>query len=56
MLSTIKNILGPKTQRNKYPYLFITGSGGTGKSFIINLITKDLKSKKSKYLLLAPTV
>jgi PIF1-like helicase len=55
VLSTIKNILGPKTQKNKYPYFFITGSGGTGKAFIINLITKDLKSKRSKYLLLAPT-
>ena len=55
IVSTIKNILGPKTQKNKYPYFFITGSGGTGKSFILNLITNDLKSKKSKYLLLAPT-
>jgi hypothetical protein len=55
VLSTIRNILGPKTQKNKYPYFFITGSGGTGKSFLINLITNDLKTKRSKYLLLAPT-
>src|SRR5205814_7086710 len=52
---TIRNILGPSHQRNKYPYFFITGSAGTGKSFIINLITDDLKKKKSNYLLLAPT-
>ncbi|GET00557.1 AAA family ATPase [Rhizophagus clarus] len=55
VLSAIKNILGPKTQRNKYPYFFIIGPGGTGKSFIINLIVNDLKNKRSKYLLLAPT-
>ncbi|CAB4375482.1 unnamed protein product [Rhizophagus irregularis] len=30
-LSTISNILGPKNQKNKYPYFFITGSAGTGK-------------------------
>jgi len=38
------------------PYVFITGPAGTGKPFIINLITNDLKNKRSKYLLLAPTV
>jgi hypothetical protein len=54
-LSTICNTLGPKHQRNKYPYFFITGSAGTGKSFIINLIVENLKRKGSKYLLLAPT-
>src|SRR5688572_3212189 len=32
-LSTICNTLGPKHQKNKYPYFFITGSAGTGKSF-----------------------
>lgn len=47
--------MGPKHQRNKYPYFFITGSAGTGKSFIINLIVENLKRKGSKYLLLAPT-
>lgn len=54
-LSTICNTLGPKNQKNKYPYFFITGSAGTGKSFIINLIIDHLKSKQSNYLLLAPT-
>ncbi|GES98056.1 AAA family ATPase [Rhizophagus clarus] len=49
------NILGPKNQKNKYPYFFITGSAGTGKSFIINLITDHLKNKHSNYLLLTPT-
>ena len=47
--------MGPIQQKNKYPYFFITGSAGTGKSFMINLITNDLNNKKSKYLLLAPT-
>ncbi|EXX64060.1 Pif1p [Rhizophagus irregularis DAOM 197198w] len=55
-LSTIRNILGgPSHQKNKHPYFFITGSSGTGKSFLINLIINDLKSKRSNYLLLAPT-
>jgi len=41
---------------NKYPYFFITGSAGTGKSYVINIITNWLKqTKKSNYLLLAPT-
>ena len=55
VLSTISNTLGPKQQKNKYPYFFITGSAGTGKSFIIKIITEDLKRKGSNYLLLAPT-
>jgi hypothetical protein len=55
VVSTIKNILSPKTQKNKYLYFFITGPAGTEKSLIINLITNDLKNKRSKYLLLAPT-
>lgn len=55
VLSIICNTLGPKHQKNKYPYFFITGSAGTGKSFIINLIIDDLKKKRSNYLLLAPT-
>ena len=54
-ISTIRNILGPKHKKDKYPYFFITGSAGTGKSFIINLITEDLRKKRSNYLLLAPT-
>ena len=55
VISTIRNILGPKHKKDKYPFFFITGSAGTGKSFIIDLITEDLKKKKSNYLLLAPT-
>jgi hypothetical protein len=55
VISTIRNILGPIHQKHKYPYFFITGSAGTGKSFILNLITKDLSSKKNNYLLMAPT-
>ena len=54
-LSTLRNILGPIHQKNKYPFFFITGSAGTGKSFLLNLIVNDLKNKKSNYLLMAPT-
>src|ERR1043165_1958486 len=39
----------------KWPYYFITGSAGIGKSYIINLIINMLKRKRSNYSLLAPT-
>ena len=55
VLSTLRNVLGSSNQSNKYPFFFITGSAGTGKSFILNLIINDLRSKKSNYLLMAPT-
>ena len=44
-LSIISNILGPKNQKNKYSYFFVTGLAGTGKSFLINLIVENLKKK-----------
>ena len=39
----------------KWPYFFITGSAGTGKSYIIHMIVNLLKQRRSNYLLLAPT-
>jgi len=42
-------------QENKYPYFFMTGSAGTGKSFMILHITNMLKSKNIKYTLLSST-
>ena len=40
----------------KYPFFFITGSAGTGKSYMIDLIIDWLKkTKKPNYLLMAPT-
>ncbi|RGB35413.1 hypothetical protein C1646_759413 [Rhizophagus diaphanus] len=40
---------------SKHPYFFLIGSAGTGKSFIIHLITNSLTNKKTEYLLMAPT-
>jgi hypothetical protein len=55
VFTAITENLGP-LQKKKYPFFFITGSAGTGKSFMINLIIQWLKvSKKENYLLLAPT-
>ncbi|GBB91982.1 hypothetical protein RclHR1_19480001, partial [Rhizophagus clarus] len=44
-------------QRNnsKHPYFFLTGSAGTGKSFITQQIVNFLTKKNIKYLLMAPT-
>jgi hypothetical protein len=53
-MQTIKNYLGPRDSQH-YPYFFITGSSGTGKSFIINLIINELNHKNQEYLLMAPT-
>jgi ATP-dependent DNA helicase PIF1 len=53
-MQTIKNYLGPRDGQH-YPYFFITGSAGTGKSFITNLIINELNSKNQDYLLMAPT-
>src|SRR5204863_8639078 len=53
-LSTISMYMG-RNNGVKWPYFFITGSGGTGKSYIINMITNILNQRRSKYLLLAPT-
>ena len=39
----------------KWPYFFITGSAGTGKSYITHMITNILNQRHSTYLLLAPT-
>jgi hypothetical protein len=53
-MQTIKNYLGPKDGQH-YPYFFITGSAGTGKSFITNLIINELNDRNQNYLLMAPT-
>ena len=39
----------------KHPYFFLTGPAGTGKSFMINLITTYLANSHKNYLLMAPT-
>src|SRR5438034_286011 len=52
-LSTLKAYLGKRNAR-RWPYFFITGSGGTGKSYLIHLLVNSLRNDRSKYLLMAP--
>ena len=39
----------------KWPYYLITGSAGTGKSYVIKIITNMLLHRRQNFLLLAPT-
>ncbi|CAG8746174.1 1411_t:CDS:2, partial [Ambispora leptoticha] len=48
------NSWGPETA-GKYPYFFLTGSAGTGKSYLLHMIVNFLKSKRINYLVIAPT-
>ena len=41
--------------RTKYPYYFLTGAAGTGKSHCVRLFVQFLKQKNIPFLLLAPT-
>ena len=54
LYNTIVSNLGP-LQSKKYPFFFITGSGGTGKSYMTRLIIDWIKSQNKTYLLMAPT-
>jgi len=45
---------GPAYQK-KHPCYFLTGAGGTGKSYMINIITDYLTNNHKNYLLMAPT-
>jgi hypothetical protein len=40
---------------SKHPYFFLTGSAGTGKSFMIQQLVNSLTNQNKKYLLMAPT-
>ena len=53
-VQTITNYLG-KRRVNKFPYFFITGSAGTGKSYVINILINELRRRGGNYLLMAPT-
>jgi ATP-dependent DNA helicase PIF1 len=53
-LNTITTYMG-QNDGTKWPYYFLTGSAGTGKSYIINMLIKTLEENGSNYLLLAPT-
>ncbi|CAG8491664.1 8488_t:CDS:2 [Paraglomus occultum] len=52
-ITVLTNMMG--SHRNQWPYFFLTGSAGTGKSFIIHLFRNHLHSRRIKYLVLAPT-
>ena len=54
VISTLNSYLG-KRDTHHWPYFFVTGSGGTGKSYIIHLLVNMLKNRHSNYLLIAPT-
>ena len=39
----------------QWPYYFLTGSAGTGKSFVIHHFRAHLQQTRKKYMVLAPT-
>jgi len=53
-LDCLTNKFGPLS-RTKYPYYFLTGAAGTGKSHVTRLFVQFLDNKKIPFLLLAPT-
>ena len=53
-MSILRSYLGKRVEQ-KWPYFFVTGSAGTGKSYIIHLLVNALKNDRSKYLLMTPT-
>ena len=46
---------GSLKETKKYPHFFITGSAGTGKTYLTKQIIQYLKSINKKFLLMAPT-
>ena len=54
ILNLLTNSWGQK-EYLKHPYFFLTGSAGTGKSFMVQQIKDYLTNKNIKYLLMAPT-
>jgi len=54
IMNILTNVMGSKTNK-QYPFFFLTGSAGTGKSFIIQQFKLFLERSKRPYLLLAPT-
>jgi len=53
-LDCLTNKFGPLSRHN-YPYYFLTGAAGTGKSYVANLFVQFLQQKSLPYLLMAPT-
>jgi Cdc6-like AAA superfamily ATPase len=54
ILNILTNNWGQK-ERLKHPYFFLTGSAGTGKSFMIQQVIEHLTKQNIKYLLMAST-
>ena len=54
IFNILVNSWGQK-EHSKHPYFFLTGSAGTGKSFMIHQIISFLTTKNIKHLLMAPT-
>jgi len=52
-ITVLTNMIGSRS--NQWPYYFLTGSAGTGKSFIIHHFRTHLQQTKKKYIVLAPT-
>ena len=52
-ITVLLNMMG--SRNNQWPYYFLTGSAGTGKSFIIQHFRTHLQQTRKKYILLAPT-
>src|SRR6185436_18117551 len=52
-ITTLSNVMG--SHNNQWPYFFLTGAAGTGKSFIIHHFRMHLQRMRKKYLVLAPT-
>ncbi|CAJ0835269.1 1697_t:CDS:2 [Entrophospora sp. SA101] len=53
-VQTIFNYMGPRDTYH-YPYFFISGSAGSGKSILINLFAKKFLELNKNFLLMAPT-
>ena len=55
-ITILSNIWGNYNNKNNcHPFFFVTGSAGTGKSYIIQLVTNYLQQQKREFLLMAPT-
>ncbi|GES92241.1 Pif1-like helicase domain-containing protein [Rhizophagus clarus] len=50
----IVRTLGPNDGKH-YPYFLITGSAGTGKSFVTHILLKEFEKRGLSYLVLVPT-
>ena len=53
-ISIIKNNLGPLDQKNKYPFFFITGSAGTGESYMTKTYCWWINKKGEKNIANCP--